>query len=135
MANDELVLAQIGRGYRGPNLLRNFSALAGCTVRYVVDSSPERRAFVESNFPRTRAVDTVEVALQDPEVRACVIATPAKTHFPLALSALQAGKHVFVEKPLATKASEVDKLARCARDRGLLVMTGHTFLYNSAVRT
>src|SRR5213596_290279 len=105
-----LVLAQLGCGYWGPNLLRNFSALPGCWVKYVVDSSAERRTFVQNNFPRTVAVSTSEAVLEDPEVSAVIIATPAATHFSLASQALRAGKHVFVEKPLATKASEVDEL-------------------------
>ena len=134
MTKEHLVLAQFGCGYWGPNLLRNFSALPNCLVKYVVESSPERRAFVETNFPRTRAVDSVDVVLNDPEVQGVVIATPAHTHFDLACQTLSAGKHIFVEKPLATKASEVDELARRAGERNLVVMTGHTFIYNSAVR-
>jgi predicted dehydrogenase len=134
MKSDKTVLAQIGVGYWGPNLLRNFSALPNCRVKYAVDSSPERRAFVESNFSRTQAVPSVDVVLQDPEVNAVIVATPAATHFGLAKDILKAGKHVFVEKPLATKVAEVDELAWCAAERGLVVMTGHTFIYNAAVR-
>jgi predicted dehydrogenase len=130
----KLVLAQFGCGYWGPNLLRNFSALPNCTVKSVVDASPERRAFVESNFPRTRALASCEEVLNDPEVSGIVIATPAASHFALARQALEAGKHVFVEKPLATKAAEVDDLAKCAASRKLVVMVGHTFLYTAAVR-
>lgn len=127
------VLAQVGCGYWGPNLLRNFSALSGCQVKFVVDASPERRAFVEANFPRTRTLESTETAFADPEVDAVVIATPAKSHFSLAKEAILAGKHVFVEKPLATKASEVDELGQLAGERGLVVMVGHTFVYNPAV--
>ncbi len=129
-----LVLAQLGCGYWGPNLLRNFSALPHCSVKYVVDASRERRAFVQSNFPGSAAVESSDQVLQDPEVQALVIATPAGTHFNLAKQALEAGKHVFVEKPLATSAAEVDELARLAEARKLVVMVGHTFIYNSAVR-
>src|SRR5689334_14702112 len=93
------VLAQLGCGYWGPNLLRNFSALPGCSVKYVVDASAERRAFVENNFPRTQALTSYETVLADPEVSGIIVATPAGTHFDLARQALQAGKHVFVEKP------------------------------------
>ena len=134
MESRPLVIAQIGCGYWGPNLLRNFSALPACSVKYVVDSSPERRRFVESNFPRTSAVDAVDAVLHDPEVDAIIVATPAGSHFSLAGKALCAGKHVFVEKPLATRVSEVDELARLAHTRRLVVMAGHTFVYNSAVR-
>jgi predicted dehydrogenase len=129
-----IVLAQIGCGYWGPNLLRNFSALPGCTVKYLVDSSAERRAFVEANFPLSRAIETRQTVLDDPTVDGVVIATPAASHFSLAKEVLDAGKHVFVEKPLATRVAEVDELSRRATERNLVVMTGHTFVYNSAVR-
>jgi predicted dehydrogenase len=128
-----LVLAQIGCGYWGPNLLRNFSALSGCSVKYVVDSSAERRAFVEANFPFSCAIETHQTVLEDPSVDGVVIATPAASHFSLARDALDAGKHVFVEKPLATKVAEVDELSNRATKQNLVVMTGHTFVYNSAV--
>ncbi len=129
-----LVLAQLGCGYWGPNLLRNFSALPGCTVKYVVDSSAERRAFVEANFPLSRAIENHQIVLEDPDVHGVIISTPAASHFSLARQVLDAGKHVFVEKPLATKVAEVDELSRRAAERNLVVMTGHTFVYNSAVR-
>jgi predicted dehydrogenase len=132
--NKRLVLAQFGCGYWGPNLLRNFSVLPDCSVKYVADKSADRRAFVETNFPQTRAVESCDVVLDDPEIDAVVIATPAETHFGLAERALHAGKHAFVEKPLATRASEVDKLAKYAAERSLVVMAGHTFIYNAAVR-
>src|SRR5438045_1301020 len=134
MESRTLIFAQIGCGYWGPNLLRNFSALPTCSVKYVVDSSPERRACVEKNFPRTSAVDTADAVLNDPYVDAIIVATPAGSHFALASNALCAGKHVFVEKPLATKVSEVDELAKHAHAKRLIVMAGHTFVYNSAVR-
>jgi predicted dehydrogenase len=134
MSPDPLVVAQLGCGYWGPNLLRNFSALPDCNVKYVVDASGERRAFVERNFPKTRAVESCDVAFDDPGVTAVIIATPAATHFELAKRALECGKHVLVEKPLATTVAEVDELARCAAQRGMVVMAGHTFIYNPAVR-
>ena len=134
MSPNNPVLAQVGCGYWGPNLLRNFSALPGCTVKYVVDSSAERRAFVKANFPLSFAIETYQTVLEDPSVDGVLIATPAASHFSLAKDALDAGKHVFVEKPLATKVSEVNELSRRATEQNLVVMTGHTFVYNSAVR-
>src|SRR5262249_56743362 len=110
------------------------SALPGCTVKYVVDSSAERRTFVQANFPFSRAIESHQIVLEDPDVHGVIIATPAGSHFSLAKQVLDAGKHVFVEKPLATKVAEVDELSRCAVGRNLVVMTGHTFVYNSAVR-
>ena len=131
---DKFVVAQLGCGYWGPNLLRNFSALPGCCVKYVVDSSADRRAFVGKNFPLTQAIDSSEAVFNDAEIDAVIIATPAATHFDLARAALKSGKHVFVEKPMATKAAEVDELARIAGEKKTVVMVGHTFIYNSAVR-
>ena len=132
--NKRLVLAQFGCGYWGPNLLRNFSVLPDCSVKYVADKSADRRAFVERNFPQTSAIESCDRILEDSEVSAVIIATPAESHFSMAKRVLGAGKHVFVEKPLATKASEVDELSDCAAERNLIVMAGHTFIYNAAVR-
>src|SRR5215203_907766 len=129
-----IVVAQLGCGYWGPNLLRNYSSIQGCQVKYVADASKGRRDFVTANFPKTCAVSSADEVLQDSEVNAIVIATPAGSHFELARKALLAGKHVFVEKPLATKVAEVDELARLASERKLVVMVGHTFIYNAAVR-
>lgn len=129
-----ITLAQIGCGYWGPNLLRNFSALRDARVKYVADASPERRDYVQRNFPQTRTIDQPAQIFEDPEVNGVIIATPAHTHFDLGVAALRAGKHIFVEKPLATRVAEVDILAGEARKRELIIMAGHTFLYNSAVR-
>lgn len=127
-------IAQIGCGYWGPNLLRNFSSLPDCTVKYVVDGDENRRSFAVKNYPHIQAITSCDPVLSDPEVNAVVIATPAGSHFALAKQFLLAGKHVFVEKPLATKAKEVDELASIAAQKRLTVMVGHTFLYNTAVR-
>ena len=129
-----VVVAQLGCGYWGPNLLRNYTTLPGCQVKYVADASSERRSFVTANFPKTRAVSSADEVINDSEVNAIIIATPAGSHFELARQALLAGKHVFVEKPLATKVAEVDELTRIASERKLVVMAGHTFIYNAAVR-
>src|SRR5262245_8290703 len=121
----KLTIAQFGCGYWGPNLLRNFSAQPDCRVQYVIDASEERRKFIHANYPMVSALENTEVALQDSTVDAVVIATPAGTHFELARKSLMAGKHVFVEKPLATKVSEVDELAGIAAGQNLTVMVGH----------
>ncbi len=130
---DIIAMAQIGCGYWGPNLLRNFTAQRGCSVKWVVEQSAARRSYVESNFPRTRTTTSVDEVLQDPEVSAVVVATPASTHFELARSALRSGKHVFVEKPLAMNTREADELVALARTSSRVLMAGHTFLYNAAV--
>lgn len=128
-----VTIAQVGCGYWGPNLLRNFNALSSCRVKYVAEYSEERRAFVERTYQNTRAVATVEELLADAEVRAIVIATPPATHAALALQCLNAGKHVFVEKPLAMRSADVDAIAARAADVRRIVMVGHSFLYNPAV--
>jgi predicted dehydrogenase len=134
MNDRTITLAQIGCGYWGPNLLRNFSALPGCRVKWLVDPSDERRAFVGRTFPGTGTVADPETVWRDAEVDGVIIATPAGSHFGLARTALQSGKHVFVEKPLATRVAEVDELDLLASGRQRVVLTGHTFLYNNAVR-
>jgi len=134
MSLTPVTLAQIGCGYWGPNLLRSFSALQNCHVKYLVDTSEERRAFAEKSFPASNAIADLETIWQDPEVDGVIIATPAGSHFELAKAALQFGKHVFVEKPLATRVAEVDVLGELANKLQRVLMVGHTFLYNSAVR-
>lgn len=127
-------LAQVGCGYWGPNLLRNFSAVPNCRVKYLVDTSEERRAFVGKCFPETKPVASLEAIWRDSEIDGVIIATPAGSHFDLARVALEAGKHVFVEKPLATHVADVDVLSGLAHNAGRILMAGHTFLYNNAVR-
>src|SRR3954449_7443515 len=94
--NRPLLLAQLGCGYWGPNLLRNFSALPDCRVKYVVDFSAERRAFVEANFPLSRAIKSYDEVLEDPSVDGVGTSPPAGSPFSLAKQMLDAGKHVFV---------------------------------------
>jgi predicted dehydrogenase len=133
MTQDTLILAQIGCGYWGPNLLRNFSSQAGCRVKWVADVRAERRAYVQESFPLSGVTGSWEEVVSDPEVDGIVIASPAATHHAMAKAALLAGKHVLVEKPLAMSLEGADELSGLAATRGLVLMAGHTFLYNSAV--
>ncbi len=130
----KLRIAQLGCGYWGPNLLRNFHQLPNAEVVVVAEASEERRKFVERGFPGVRTVATAAEVFADATVEAVVIATPAFTHYQLAMEALQAGKHVFVEKPLATSVVEAREILELGKARGLTVMAGHTFLFNPAVR-
>ena len=134
MTSKRVTLAQIGCGYWGPNLLRNFSAQKDCWVKFVAETSPERRAYVEANFPKSSAIADFDRVLQDAEIDAVIIATPAASHADLARQALKAGKHVFVEKPLATTTKDADQLIDLAARNSKTLMAGHTFLYNAAVR-
>jgi predicted dehydrogenase len=127
-------IAQIGCGYWGPNLLRNFSQQKGCSVKYVVDPSEERRRYVDANFPQTKAVPDFERVLADDEVDATVIATPAGMHYEMARVSLSRGKHTFVEKPLALSSREAEDLIALAKRSHRVLMVGHTFLYNPAVQ-
>jgi predicted dehydrogenase len=100
----------------------------------VVDLSTERRDYVRGLYPAVRVTDNVEEVMLDPGIDAVVIATPVATHFDLAMRALAAGKHILVEKPMARSVAEVDAIGKCAAEKNLVAMVGHTFLFNSAVR-
>src|SRR4030042_71412 len=127
-------LGQIGVGYWGPNLLRNLVSSKRGKRKTAVDLSKERREYVKSLYPNVRVTDDINEVLEDPEIKGIVIATPVRTHFELAVKALEAGKHILVEKPLATSVAEVEKLGRYSSMNHLVVMVGPTFLYNAAVR-
>ncbi len=127
-------VAQIGVGYWGPNLLRNLVANSDCQVKKVVDFSRERQAFVLGLYPSIAVADNVDIVFDDVDIDAVVIATPVATHYTLAMKALQSGKHILVEKPFATTIQQVQDIGETAKEKGLVAMAGHTFLYNSAVR-
>ena len=129
-----LTIAQIGVGYWGPNLLRTLSSSKRCNVKTVVDLSSERRDDVHRLYPGITVMDNVDSVLQDPDVSAVVIATPVATHFDLATSALKAGKHILVEKPLATRVKDVEEIAALANTHHRVAMVGHTFLFSPPVR-
>ncbi|WP_406656589.1 Gfo/Idh/MocA family oxidoreductase [Methanolobus sp. ZRKC2] len=127
-------IAQIGVGYWGPNILRNLISNDDCTVKTVVELSAERQEFVTSLYPTVDVTDDVESVFKDSQIDAVVIATPVATHFDLTTRALESGKHVFVEKPMAKTPEEVEEIGILAKKNNLVAMVGHTFLYNAAVR-
>ncbi len=131
---NQVCVSQLGVGYWGPNLLRNLHQLPGFRVQLVVDPDPERRRYVQEMYPGTEVAADPAAAISDPRIEALVVATPAATHFPLVLAGLNAGKHVLVEKPMATSVREVDAIEEAARRRERVAMVGHTFLYNPVVR-
>jgi predicted dehydrogenase len=102
-------------------------------VKTVVEASEDRRKFVSTNYPQTTAAADLATVWMDKAIDAVIIATPAATHFSLARDALESGKHTFVEKPLAMSVKEADELLELARARNLVLMAGHTFLFNAAV--
>ncbi|MDQ2910609.1 MAG: Gfo/Idh/MocA family oxidoreductase [Actinomycetota bacterium] len=122
----------VGLGYWGPNLARNFDELA--ELRWLCDLDPELRERYASRYPNARMTADFEDVLGDPEVEAVVVATPAITHYELSKRALEAGKHVLVEKPPAMNAAEAEDLVATAEANGLVLMPGHLLLYHPAVR-
>jgi predicted dehydrogenase len=133
-APDPVRIAVVGAGHWGPNLIRNFDNPPSSRVRYVVDRDAARLAQVRSRFTSVETAETPERALADAEVDAFVIATPTSTHYPLVKAALEAGKHVLVEKPITTRGAEADELTRLAAEKGRVLLVGHVFLFNQAVR-
>lgn len=129
-----VTIGMIGCGYWGPNLLRNYVAHRSVHVKSVADVDPKRRAFVSATYPEVALFESCDQILSDPEISAVVIATPAASHAELVNRALKAKKDVFVEKPLATSTEEGVALARLADAEERILMVGHTFLYNEAVR-
>lgn len=129
-----LKVAVIGYGYWGPNLVRNFMASPATTVLYVVDANADRLKAVQRLYPTIKITTDLSVALADPEVMAVSIATPVSTHFDLAMAALQAGKHVLLEKPMTESSEKCKILIEEADKRGLVLMVDHTFPYTGAVR-
>ncbi len=131
---DSVGLALVGLGYWGPNLLRNAWETAGARVAYACDRSPRALEPVAHRYPSIELTDDFDRVLADDGVDAVLIATTVSTHYPLARRALQAGKHVFVEKPLAEHSAEGAELNALADKNGLVLMPGHTFLYSPPVR-
>jgi predicted dehydrogenase len=127
-------IAVIGLGYWGPNLLRVLGDHPDVKVRWICDLDRDRLARYRRRVPGARITTQVSRALADPAVDAVIIATPVNTHYTLSVQALDAGKHVFVEKPLAPSSELADDLAALAHSQDRILMCGHTFLYSPPVR-
>ncbi|HNK27563.1 MAG TPA: Gfo/Idh/MocA family oxidoreductase, partial [Ferruginibacter sp.] len=123
----------IGYGYWGPNLVRNFFGQKDCVLKSVADARPNRLELLAKAYPSVQGVLNADGILNDPAIDAVVIATPVFTHFPLAQKALQNGKHVLLEKPMASSVQECNILIGLATQKNLLLMVDHTFLYTGAV--
>lgn len=132
-AAPDLRVAVIGAGYWGPNLVRNFSEAPGAEVVAVADLAEERLAGIRKRFPAVRTTTDHRSLFADPDIDAVCIVTPISTHRPLAEAAFAAGKHVFVEKPLAGSVADAEAIAAAAARAGRTLMVGHTFVYNPAV--
>lgn len=131
---DSINIGVIGYGYWGPNLVRNFSEISGSQVRTVSDFKPDLLAKAQARYPAIQITTDYQDILADPKIDAVAIATPVATHFDLALAALRAGKHVFVEKPITVSSGQALRLIEEAERRNLVLMVDHTFVYTGAVR-
>ena len=124
----------IGYGYWGPNLVRNFVETSDTRVVAVADVRQDRLELVQRRYPSIEAVKDHRDLIKDTRIDAVAISTPVSTHFPLALEALRAGKHVLVEKPMTATSEEALRLIEEADRRNLVLMVDHTFVYTGAVR-
>lgn len=123
----------IGYGYWGPNLVRNFFTQKNCIIKAVADSRPNRLELLTTLYPSVNGVQDANDIINDPEIDAVIIATPVFTHFELAKQALLNGKHVMLEKPMASTVKECEILIDLAKQKNLTLMVDHTFLYTGAV--
>jgi predicted dehydrogenase len=130
---DTLRVAVVGLGYWGPNLVRNLHEVPDVEVVSVCDSRLDRLELLCRRYPAVRGTTRFFDVLDDPAIDAIVLATPVSTHYELASAALNAGKHVFVEKPLAGSSLEALNLVALADRLGLVLMPGHTFVYSPPV--
>ena len=132
---DELLkIAVVGCGYWGPNLIRNFRSLPECRVKLVCDLNQERLAHMEQVYPEIKTTRDFEHLVHDAEIDAIAIATPVHSHFEFARESLLAGKHTFIEKPMASLVAQCWELNELAARQKLVLMVGHTYIYSSPVR-
>lgn len=124
-----------GLGYWGPNLARNFASIPDCELTWLCDASESVRGQLAPRFPGARLTGDLGDLLADPELDAVVLATPVPSHAPLATRVLEAGKHCFVEKPLAQSVADAERAVAAAEASGRLLMVGHLLEYHPAVAT
>jgi predicted dehydrogenase len=127
-------LGVAGCGHWGPNLIRNFHTLPDCNLRMMCDLDTSRLRHLQTIYPEVEGATDYAHMLNGIGLEAVVIATSVANHYPMAKAALLAGKHTFIEKPMAGSAEHCEELVEIAGKNGLVLMTGHTFLYSPAVR-
>jgi len=130
----KLKVGVVGCGYWGPNLIRNFRSLPDCQLKIMCDLSQERLLHLRSLYPEVQRSMDYDHMLNGVELDAVVIATAVQSHYPMAKASLLAGKHTFIEKPMASSSEQCEELIEIAQKKGLVLMVGHTFLYSPAVR-
>ena len=130
---DPVRVGVVGLGYWGPNLVRNLYELPSAELVAICDTNESRLALVGGRYPSIRRTTSYSALVADPAIEAILIATPVLSHYAFGMEAIAAGKHVFIEKPLAASAREAMQLASAAAAAGLTIMPGHTFLYSPSV--
>ena len=134
MTDSPLRVGVAGLGYWGPNLARNFAAIPGCELAWCCDASSDARERIGRQFPSARLTADLGELLADPELDAIVLATPVPTHADLAVRVLEAGKHCFVEKPLAQSVADAERAVAAADSTGRTLMVGHLLEYHPGVQ-
>ena len=129
-----LKLGVVGCGYWGPNLVRNFRSLPDCEVRLVCDPDANRLRHMKALYPEVEGSNDPHHAVNGAALDAVVVATPVRHHYAIAKASLLAGKHTFIEKPMASSAAECEELVQIANKQGVVLMVGHTFLYAPSIR-
>jgi predicted dehydrogenase len=124
----------IGYGYWGPNLVRNFAELGGATVACVADQSEKQLELVRRRYPAIRTTSSIQDLLGDASIDAVAVATPVSTHFDIGMAALEAGKHLWLEKPMTETSAQARALVAEAERRQRVLFVDHTFVYTGAVR-
>lgn len=130
----KLKVGVVGCGYWGPNLIRNFRSLPGCQLKIMCDVNQQRLVHLKALYPEVQREMDYNHMLNGVELDAVVIATAVKSHYLMAKASLLAGKHTFIEKPMASSSEQCEELVEIAQKKGLVLMVGHTFLYSPAVR-
>lgn len=130
----QIKVGVVGLGYWGPNLVRNFRALPDCHLRMMCDLDEDRLKHLSTLYPEVEPSREFKHVLNGANLDAVVIATAVGSHFTMAKASLLAGKHTFIEKPMASSSDQCEELIDIARRKGVVLMTGHTFLYSPAVR-
>lgn len=126
-------VAVVGAGYWGPNIIRNFYQIPNCEMAMCVDLDEKRLAHMKRLYPNITPTTSYDDVINDPTIDAVAVCTHVSAHYPLAKKALEAGKHVLVEKPLTAKVEEAEELVELARKNGKVLMVDHTFEYTAGV--
>ena len=127
-------VAVVGAGYWGPNLIRNFANMPGCLLVAVCDLDAARLIAIKEKYPGVRTTTRLDEVLSDSKIDAVAVATPAESHRQVAEACLRAGKHVYVEKPLAASGQDAEAIVRTAQETGRILMVGHLFMYDPGIR-